>query len=1041
MFYAVFFAEDKLNTAYIENYTSALNPQLQKVSRHWPWLTRHVSIINTLINNEKKGLNERLTESMKIKNKLKLGISIAFLLILILSWFVIDKIADMQRQQLLEARFEQLVSLRESLASHIKDYQTTTILAIETIAHDRTVQQALTTFSTTYSQLGNGNNTDSKALLNHYQQNYINRINDQIPNAAKTRAVDAYLPRSTAGLLLQNHYILKQNNIVNHPYLTTHQQYHTYLFPLLKLHNFYDLFLVDTHGNIVYSAVKETDLGTNLLTGPYQNSGLAQAFKKSRQLESGVYAHAPFSPYEPSYNLPATFIAMPIHQNGKYIGSLAVQLPIEPINNIMTFNGQVAQSGLGDSGEVYIVGADATMRNDSRFLKDMENPLVQQLGTSIGIQKVETEATTQANNGKSGYGVIEDYRGIAVLSAYAPIELFGEQATITAEIDYRTVVKRIDAAINDLITKIAISLAALLGIILTFFNRLFLRPLKKINDNLERELLEQEKHVIVSRSLLNEYKKAVDASAIVSKTDKNGNITYTNIAFNEKTGYSRHEIIGKNHSIIKSDKTDAETHAELWRTISQKKIWKGILCNISKDKKEYYLSTTIVPILTLDSEIYEFISIGTDVTELYLRQEEIRLNTIDNLTQLPNRQSFLHNLSRNKNSFVAIINIDHFSEINDYYGYEIGDILLVKISKLLQGNVQEGVSVFRLAGDEFAILANQNYNAEHFEQECIELAEMIEKSPFQIKESELNISTTMGVAGGARNVYVNAGMALRVAKESQKKYLFYNSDVDLQKRTAENLHWSKAIKSAIEEDRIDLFLQPIVNRITGHTDKYECLMRIIDEEKKPVSPFFFINIAKYARLYPKLSEMIIKKSFKYFANKNVSFSINLTIIDILDERIIKLLREHMQNTSVAERVVLEIVESEGIDNFKQVSEFIQDMKSLGCKIAIDDFGTGYSNFEYLMKLDPDFIKIDGSIIKNIAHDHGVFTITKLIHDFAKSIGAITIAEYVCDIEVAEKLNEIGVDYYQGYHYGEPVPASTLILPSNKRKSAQLNSAA
>lgn len=143
-------------------------------------------------------------------------------------------------------------------------------------------------------------------------------------------------------------------------------------------------------------------------------------------------------------------------------------------------------------------------------------------------------------------------------------------------------------------------------------------------------------------------------------------------------------------------------------------------------------------------------------------------------------------------------------------------------------------------------------------------------------------------------------------------------------------------------------------------------MRLIDEDGSEISPFYFIDISKHARLYPKISEIIIRKSFEHFSTRTESFSINLTIIDILNENTVALLKRLIIKYNAAKRVILEIVESEGIENFDDVSNFIQEMKSLGCRIAIDDFGTGYSNFEYLIKLNPDFIKIDGSLVKNIA---------------------------------------------------------------------------
>lgn len=966
---------------------------------------------------------------MKVINKLKLSVSFIFLLLLLCSWLGMNHVASYQRDQLLQLRFEQLVSLREALSSHIKDYEKATVLAAETIAHDRTVHEALAQFTSAYQALeSSGLVPESSALAEHYQHHFVNKINTDVPNTPPTRSIDEYLPASKQGQLLQQQFLMNTGVLDDQPYTKVYQAFNDYLYPLVGLHGFYDLFLIDAQGNVVYSAIKEVDLGTNLLTGPYQNSGLATVFKASRTLPEMSFTHAPYRAYEPSFNKPASFIGMPIYWNNQYIGSIAIELPIEPVNNIMTFNGQVEDSGLGDTGEVYLVGDDFTMRNDSRFIANMDEPLVTKLGTTIGVQEVKTQAVMDAREGKKGSGVIDDYRQESVLSAYAPLNLFGEPTAIVAEIDHNTVVGAINKAVNSIMFKLGALALLTWGLLVLFFDQLMMRPLRKINVELEHEVLEKEKKVMVSLSLLNEYKRAVDVSSVVSKTDKDGTLTYANDAFSEASGYPKQELIGKKFDVLAEPRLMQSVYNDLWRTVSQKKIWKGILCNQNKNGQEYYVSSTVVPILSMYGNIQEYITIGTDITELYLRREEMLRHTVDDLTKLPNRQKFLADLSEVAvPRVVAIMNIDRFSEVNNFYGYEAGDELLVKMAKTLLGMANGEVKVYRLSGDEFGLLAREGCTSEAFKARCTHVLEQLSDVVFTVDDNELPISVTMGAAEETSKVYVNASMALRVAKESQKKILFYNSDIDLQRRTGENLRWTKVIKNAIEDDRIELYVQPIVNRITGGAEKYECLMRLIDENDAEISPFFFMDIAKHARLYPKLSEMIIRKSFEHFARRMESFAINLTIIDILNEHTVALLKRLIDQHAAAKRVILEIVESEGIENFEEVSAFIQDMKSLGCRVAIDDFGTGYSNFEYLMKLNPDFIKIDGSLVKNIVHDEGVYAIIKLINDFAKSIGAKTVAEFVSDQDIAMRLERIGVDYMQGYYYGKPVAPEVLAM--------------
>ncbi|MCW8931381.1 MAG: EAL domain-containing protein [Gammaproteobacteria bacterium] len=934
-------------------------------------------------------------------------------------------LSNYKKELLLNTRFEQLISLREALGMHINTYQKQTKNILRSISLSSNTSTALKQLSPAFQALQDIENIQNldTVLTDEYQERYLNNLHRNIPNAAPGKHTQAYLPTQKQGKIAQYNQIIKQGLIINkQSYDILHDQFHPHFKQIQKIHDFYDLFLIDPQGNIIYSVEKEFDYGTNLLTGPYKKSGLAEVFRKSTQTKKNELSFATFLPYEPSLNIPAAFLAMPIYIDKQYYGSIAIQLPIEPINQIMTFHGKANQSGLGESGEAYIIGNDFTMRNDSRFLNDINHPLVQKLQTTIGIQHVKTPGVIAGLKGEKNQQIFLDYRGISVLSAYTSYQLFGEPSVLLVEIDKQEVFNYIDAVVNRMILAMIIVMLILSSIVLFFFKNLIIYPLNKLNDTLKTEVNEQKKQVVINSSLLNEYKKAVDMSAIVSKADIKGNITYVNEAFCNISGYSRKELIGSNHRIINNPKVPKTLFKDLWQTISAKKTWKGIICNKRKDGTEYYVSSTIVPILSVNGDLKEYISIRTDVTEIFNQQQQIMMHTTDSLTKLPNRQKFIELLSQSKTPLLAIFNIDRFSEINDYYGYAIGDEVIISFATMLSEHVNEGITVFRLSGDEFVLLAKDNFPENKFAAQCKKILSLLDKKIFTVNDNELTVSATVGVASESRNAYINAGMALRVAKESHQQFLFYNSHVDLQKRNEENLRWTKKIKQAIANDKITLFIQPIVDRCTKKIDKYECLMRLIDEDGSEISPFFFLDIAKNARLYSQLSEIIINKSFDYFSNRTESFSINLTIEDILNKDTTKLLKQKLSNESIAKRVIFEIVESEGIENYTDVSDFIREMKYLGCAIAIDDFGTGYSNFEYLMKLDPNFIKIDGSMIKNIAHDETVFRVTTLIHEFSQSIGTKTIAEFVSDKVIAEKVKEIGIDYMQGYLLGKPEKA-------------------
>jgi len=186
-----------------------------------------------------------------------------------------------------------------------------------------------------------------------------------------------------------------------------------------------------------------------------------------------------------------------------------------------------------------------------------------------------------------------------------------------------------------------------------------------------------------------------------------------------------------------------------------------------------------------------------------------------------------------------------------------------------------------------------------------------------------------------------------------------------------------------------------------------------------VAPFFFLEVAKQTRQYFDITKTVLYQAFEMFKEKDVEFSINLSILDIVEPKISKYILSMLKKYDIGPRVVFEIVESEYMENFEGVMNFIGEVKKYNCKIAIDDFGTGYSNFEYLIKLKADYLKIDGSIIKNIDKDENAYLVVSTIVEFSKKLGMKTIAEYVESEEIFKIVKELGIDYSQGYYFSEP----------------------
>jgi len=392
----------------------------------------------------------------------------------------------------------------------------------------------------------------------------------------------------------------------------------------------------------------------------------------------------------------------------------------------------------------------------------------------------------------------------------------------------------------------------------------------------------------------------------------------------------------------------------------------------------------------------------------------------DSLTDLKNRRSLIERLEKRKSLYLMIINIDSFQEINDLYGDDAGDSILKEFALFLKGVILGGDTLYRLHSDEFAILCEREIDLHEFTIFASLLSDKILEKNLNIDfKGEINLSATIGISYGSEMLLVNADLALTLAKKTKKHYLVYDDSMAMAKEYEKNLNWTKRLRKAIEEDRIVPLFQPIVDVKTKQIVKYESLMRIVDTNGEYIAPMYFLELAKKNKLYHHLTKIMIEKTFKIFKDLPYIVSINITVDDILNKEIYNFIINKLQAGSIGNKVVFEIIESEGIENFDQVIEFIDAVKKHGAKISIDDFGTGYSNFEYLMKLKVDYIKIDGSMIKNIDIDNNSQLITKTIVDFAKKMNIQTVAEFVYSKNVFDKVAELDVDFAQGYYFGEP----------------------
>lgn len=394
----------------------------------------------------------------------------------------------------------------------------------------------------------------------------------------------------------------------------------------------------------------------------------------------------------------------------------------------------------------------------------------------------------------------------------------------------------------------------------------------------------------------------------------------------------------------------------------------------------------------------------------------------DSLTQLANRVMFLNDLEKIRSPQLLLINIDSFKEINNFYGHVIGDNMLLLLAEKLRTLLPEkNFKIYKLHADEYSVIPKIKMNKEKLKELAVFLSISISYKFFKIKGNEISINITIGVATGKNNILENADVALKFAKVKRKNYLFYDQSMRLFQEYENNLKWIKRLKNSITENKIIPYFQPIINAKNNKIEKYECLARLIGPKEKIILPHVFIEIAKKAKLCTYITRIMIKKSIEVFKDKNLMFSINITAEDMLNKYTIAYIKKLLLKYSVSNQVIFEILESESIENYTGVSRFITQMKELGCKIAIDDFGIGYSNFQHLLKLKIDYLKIDASLIMNIHKDKNSQAIVESIVTFTKKLNIKTVAEFVFSKAVYTKLKQLKVDYLQGYYLGHPKP--------------------
>lgn len=469
---------------------------------------------------------------------------------------------------------------------------------------------------------------------------------------------------------------------------------------------------------------------------------------------------------------------------------------------------------------------------------------------------------------------------------------------------------------------------------------------------------------------------------------------------------------------------------------------------MARNGYQFAIDHSAAPIHTNDGCIIGAVVIFRDVTQIRTQAHQLSWQaTHDALTSLVNRREFEYQLQQavqnaqkhNQQHLLLYLDLDRFKIVNDTCGHIAGDELLRQISELFKQRIRKTDMLARLGGDEFAILLYQCPCSQG-----IQVAESLLHSIQSFRFIWENKTFTIGVSIGLvtidtnslspSNILTAADAACYAAKDKGRNRIqvYEVGDRELARQRGE-AHWAVKVNQALEDNNFCLYAQPIISLIMPtNTEHYEILLRLKGEQNQLIPPMAFMPAAERYNLMHIIDRWVIRTLFASLKpTNNKNYAINLSGASINDDQFIDFLTEQFCTYQVApELICFEITETMAIANLSKAANLIRKLKELGCQFALDDFGCGMSSFAYLKNLPVDFVKIDGNFVKNIVNSSVDLAMVEAINSIGHVMGIQTIAEYVENEMILNKLKELGVDGAQGYYIGKPQPLQTLLDSSS-----------
>ena len=554
----------------------------------------------------------------------------------------------------------------------------------------------------------------------------------------------------------------------------------------------------------------------------------------------------------------------------------------------------------------------------------------------------------------------------------------------------------------------------------------------------------------------NRYRDLVETSHdLIWTTDAQGRFTYLNAAANAIFGLAPKDLIGRcffdfeagtshvsNRRFLATLKRSGEVKHYVTRLVTAKgqDRWIGINARVALDDGGVMLGIR---------------GTARDITEEHLATRRIEhLALHDTLTDLPNRHSLQRRieaaLQADGVGALLFLDIDHFKYINDNFGHRTGDQLIVGVGSVLRDLARSiDGELFRLGGDEFAI-----HLPAVLRKDAVEVAEKaldaVRRYRFQAADNKVisSLAASAGIAlypfhgADVLALLSNVDIAMYQAKDlGRNRHMLFDQASESLRSTHRRIHWAKKLRDAIDEDRLVLFHQPVVRLKDRKPVHHEILVRIRDENGGYILPGNFIELAESLGLIQEIDMRVVEKLLAYLrssgqANRKLRYFVNLSRVSISDQhwiqRFMAMLRESGVNPN---QLVFEITETAAMSEIDVTLTFIRRLKEMGCRFALDDFGAGFSSFYYLKRFDVDYLKIDGSFIRDLATDEGSRIFVRALNDVARGLDKQVIAEWVETPEVQTLLLGMGTQFGQGYLFQRPVPLERVARPALDSRAA------